>query len=144
MVYNPPTLAINLLSLPHLQQLTIRGDVYHIESHDPDFPEYYTHISRLPAIIAIFKAAPSLQHLTIDISVDLEPKFLSDVTLPFFAALAESSASFHHIDLYIRGLTTEMIVPLLGEYGTATALIDQGVLVIHMDETAPGDSRFVR
>ena len=133
---------INLSSLRHLQHVTIRAAVYY-EEQVGDAREHYF-ISYLPTIVKIFKTAPLLQHLTIDIKVDLPTEFLSKVKFPVFTALANSSASFHHVDLYIRGISDTEIVSLLGEYGCVSALIEQGVLVIHMDEEAPpGDSRFL-
>jgi hypothetical protein len=68
------------------------------------------------------------------------------VDFSFFAALAECSASFRHINLYIHSemdtTHAEVFVSLLA-YGGLMALVEQGLVVIHLQQTAPGNSQFV-
>ena len=133
------TPSINLSFLPHLQCLTIHGAVFHVELDNPYCPDNYCLVSHLPAVVAIFKTASPLQHLTIDIDLDLNVGFFSKVNFPFFTALAEYAASFCHINLYIQDMSDTCIVSLFGEYGGVMALIERGVLVIHWCETALRD-----
>ena len=141
-VGNPTPFTI-LSSLPHLQHLIIRGFVYRAFSDDLD--AYYGDgwfVSCFRVVADILKNAPPLQRLTINIDIDLQDGQLGQFHFPIFKALMEYSSSFRHIELYILGISESDIVPLFGEYGGVTALIEQGVLDIHMDEIALGDSRF--
>jgi len=124
-VGNPTPFTI-LSSLPHLQHLTIRlNDCWFV--------------SCFRAVVDILKNAPPLQRLTINIVLLLIEQ-LDHCHFPIFKALTEYSSSLRHIELYVWGISEREIVPIFGEY---TALIEQGVLDIHMDEDAPSDPRFI-
>ncbi len=129
-----------LSTLPHLQHLTIRGFVYRVSSGNHDGVGWF--VSCFRAVVDILKNAPPLQRLTIDIDVDLQIEQLGQFHFPIFKALTEYSSSFRHIELYIRNISERDIVPLFGEYGGVTALIERDILVIYMNEIAPGDTRF--
>ena len=108
-----------LSSLPHLQYLTIRlNDCWFV--------------SCFRAVVDILKNAPPLQRLTINIVLLLIEQ-LDHCHFPIFKALTEYSSSLH-----VWGISERDIVIIFGEY---TALIEQGVLDIHMDEDAPSDPR---
>ena len=137
--FNTPDIPlINLSSLPHLQHLTIRVDVCH------DFQGYVEKfcVSSLPSAVEILKTASSLQHLTIGICLEAH-SFWAKLDFAPLKALAKSPASFHHIDLYVRDITHTRIVSKLSRYKGLKKLIEQGVLIIHAEETAPGNSRYV-
>jgi hypothetical protein len=97
----------------------------------PEYPEEYC-LSGLPSAVEILKTASSLQHLTIDISID-DDIVWDKIDFSPLTVLAESFASFRHIDLY-----NVQIVSRLSRYQGLKKLIEQGVLVIHAEETAPG------
>ena len=94
--------------------------------------------------VKILKTASSLQQLTIEIYVDGIDVQKIDLTPLRF--LTESSACFHHIDLYTytglpsRPVTGAIMSSLLAKHGLMP-LIEQGVLDIHPEETAPTLSR---
>lgn len=138
-------MSINLSSLPHLQHLTIRAAIFFFRGDTCDV--YENCITFLPAAVQILKTASSLQQLTVEINVDLSSGFedtshcgehatIDDVDLSPLTALTELPASFHHIDLHFNfdwNITHAEIVSLLADFGGLTKLIEQGVLVIHMD-----------
>ncbi len=129
-----------LSTLPHLQHLTIRGFVYRVSSGNHDGVGWF--VSCFRAVVDILKNSPPLQCLTIDIDVGLQIEQPDQFHFPIFKALTEYSSSFRHIELYIFGISERDIVPLFGEYGGVTTLIEKGVLNIHTDEIAPCDPRF--
>jgi hypothetical protein len=135
-VKTPLIPSLNLSSLPHLEHLTIRVGVY-CDLGDNFF-------SCLPAAAEILKTA-SLLHVTIDIWIDSNIGSLSNINFLPLTALAESSASFRHIDFYIHSrmeITHSEVVSLLARYEGLRKLIERRVLVIHVQETAPKDPQF--
>jgi len=128
-------LSINLP--PHLSNLTIRALIrFFPDSDDIDPYEYY--ISFLSAAIEIFKAAPSLCRITLEINVDLadaDPDMFDDVDLSPLTALADSLGSSRRIDLHFNlDYTLTKLVSLLANYTGLAELMEQGVLVIHLNE----------
>ena len=124
---------LDLSILPCLQHLTVHVEVY----LDVD----KNSISSLPASVQICKTASQLQHLTFDIRIDSYHASLSDIYWSPLVDLATLSASIVHIDLYIRftkgGFSRADVVSALAEIQVLKELIEQGVLVIHVDEVAP-------
>jgi hypothetical protein len=122
---------------PHLQNLTIRA-LIRFYCDDP----YERCESFLSAAIEILKTAPSLCRITLEINIDFtdaEPVF-DDVDLSPLTALADSPGSFRHIDLHFNSdwdFTLTELVSLLANYTGLAELMEQGVLVIHLDEDAP-------
>ena len=141
----PPEPLINLSSLRYLQHLTIRVVTYRdcfVNLADEDGSRFLQEfcVSCLPTAAKILKTASSLQHITIEILVNSYGVWhlidFSPLTM-----LAEASAPFHHIDLYIMVPFVE-IYPKLARYEGLKKLIKQGILIIHAEQTAPGISRF--
>jgi len=140
---SPPIPSINLSSLPHLQHLTVRVDVKSEDDSeytdfDEDIQEFCA--SCLPSAVKILETASSLQHLTIEINKDFG--LWHSIDFSSLAAFAES-ASFPHIDLYIKDITHDEVVKKLVHYDSLRKWIEQGVLVIHADVTAPGLPQFI-
>jgi len=134
-VRNAPLLSINLPS--HLQNLTIRALIRFYCDSDP----YESCESFLPAAIQILKAAPPLHRVTLEIEVDLtdgDPAIFDDVDLSPLSALADSPRSFRCIDLHFNCdwdfTHTELVSLLANERGLAE-LMEQGVLVVHLNDT---------
>jgi hypothetical protein len=134
-------LLINLFSIPHLQQLTIRADVF-FESDDRG--RLYR-LSFLPAVVEIIKTTSSLQNLTIEIFITgLFVGDLHDVDFSPLSDLVERSASFREIDLYIYSnecsISRADILSLFTDWdhdGGFIKLIEQGLVVLHLGEPAP-------
>ena len=136
-IQNGLPLSINLPS--HLSNLTIRALIrFFPDSDDIDPYEYY--ISFLSAAIEIFKAAPSLCRITLEINVDLadaDPDMFDDVDLSPLTALADSPGSSRRIDLQFNldwDFRLTKLVSLLANYTGLAELMEQGVLVIHLNE----------
>ena len=130
-------LPINLPS--HLSNLTIRAPIiFFCDSDDTDPYERYE--SFLSPAIEIFKTAPSLCRITLEINVDLtnaDPAVFDDVDLSPLTALADSPGSFRRIDLHFNldwDFTLTELVSLLANYTGLAELMEQGVLVIHLNE----------
>jgi len=96
--------------------------------------------SCLPSAVKILETASSLQHITIEINDDYG--LWHSIDFSFLAALAES-ASFPHIDLYIKDITHGKVVEKLVHYDGLRKWIEQGVVVIHTDVTAPRLPQFI-
>jgi len=136
-IQNGLPLSINLPS--HLSNLTIRALIRFFPDSDDTVPyEYY--VSFLPAAIEIFKAAPSLCRITLEINVDLtdaDPAVFDDVDLSPLTALADSPGAFRRIDLHFNfgwDYTLTELVSLLANYTGLAELMEQGMLVIHLNE----------
>jgi len=136
-IQNGLPLSINLPS--HLSNLTIRALIrFFPDSNDTD--PYERCESFLSAAIEVFKAAPSLCRITLEINVDLtdaDPTVFDDVDLSPLTALADSPGSFRRIDLHFNlgwDYTLTELVSLLANYTGLAELMDQGVLVIHLNE----------
>ena len=112
-------------------------------SEDTDYPEDVQELcaSCLPSAVKILKTASSLQHLTIEICND-DYGLWRSIDFSSLAKLAES-ASFPHLDLYITDATHDEVVSKLVHYDSLRKWIEQGVLVIHAGETAPGTPQFI-
>lgn len=115
------------------------------DSEYTDFDEYIQEFcaSSLPSTVKILKTASSLQHLTIEIC-NGDYGLWRSIDFSSFAELAES-ASFPHIDLYITDSTRDEdeVVSTLVHYDSLRKWIEQGVLIIHAGETAPGTPQFI-
>jgi hypothetical protein len=133
-------LPIDLSSFPHLQQLTIRVNVF----FEHDGINMYM-FSFLPAALEIIKTASSLQRLTIEIFItDLFVGPLDDVDFSPLSDLVKSAGSYREIDLYIYSSTFSIsrdnVLSLLANWdfdGGLIKLIEQGVVVVHLDAPAP-------
>ena len=68
---------------------------------------------------------------------------LDPITFSSLVALAEPSASFHVIDLYIHAQMDSITHTKIAGYEGLMTLIEQGRLVIHVQETAPSNFRSV-
>src|SRR5260221_9623817 len=144
---------MSLSSLSHLRHLTIHTEIFFEYKEDE-----YTHRSDstiitintfFQYICKILKTAPkSLEQLTIEVFVDLS---ILDVTLEYvdlslLRFLMEPSICYRHLDLYMyTGLprcpaTHAVMRSSLKEQGLIK-LVEQGVLVLHPEETAPTMSR---
>jgi hypothetical protein len=128
-------LSINLP--PHLQNLTIRA-LIRLHSRDDD-----DYASFLPAAIQILKTAHSLHRITLEIDVDLpggDRAIFDVIDLSPLTDLAESPPSSHRIDLHFKFdwhfMRTKLISRLANDLGLAE-LMEQGVLVVHLNEDAP-------
>ena len=130
-------LSINLP--PHLSNLTIRALIRFFPDCDDSYP-YRNYESFLSAAIEIFKTAPSLCRITLEINVDLtdaNPAMFDDVDLSPLTALADSPGSSRRIDLHFNlnwDFTLTELVSLLANYTGLAGLMEQGVLVIHLNE----------
>ena len=144
----PPIPLINISSLPLLQHITLRVAVYYGNALASDSNSEYSDydnaefcISCLPSAVEILKTASSLQRVTIAFIND-HIRVWHGIDFSSLAALAES-ASFHHVDFYCLSVTHSGILSVLTHYESLKKWIENGVLVIHSDEAAPGISRVV-
>jgi len=139
-IFQNNPLSINLP--PHLSNLTIRALIRFFPDGGDTVPyEYY--VSFLPAAIEVFKAAPSLCRITLEINVhptDANPTAFDDGDLSPLSpltALADSPGSSRRIDLHFNlgcDFTLTKLVSLLANYTGLAELMEQGVLVIHLNE----------
>ena len=131
---------LGLSSLPCLRHLTLRLCIKFCTGIDyaPD----ECSLSCIPAAVRVYQNASQLNRLTIDICVDVS---LSKIDFSPLVDLARSSASFDQIDLYIRRQDFSYIdaVSELAKYKGVEELIERGRLVLHVQEVAPLDSRFI-
>lgn len=128
---------IDISSLPHLQHLTIRGDVtFH---YDDIFSFCF---SFLPAAVEILKTASSLQYLTLQIYVsNLHFATLGDVDFSPLVDLPEC----RHIEFYLHSdgsckspITHTEVVSTIAYHESLKELMERGVLVVHdPEETGP-------
>ena len=88
--------------------------------------------TQLPSAVQILTTASSLEHLTIKIRV--HNRVHRKIDCSPLTVLQESSA-FRHIDLYITDVTHTEMVSELARYEGLKKLMEQGVLVIHAEET---------
>jgi len=139
-IQNGLPLSINLP--PHLSNLTIRALIRIFPDSDDTVPYEYC-VSFLPAAIEIFKAAPSLCRITLEINVYPtypNPTAFDDVDLSPLSpltALADSPGSSRRIDLHFNlgwDYTLTELVSLLANYTGLAELMEQDVLVIHLNE----------
>jgi len=142
----PPEPLINLSSLRCLQHLTLRAWTYRDFDDDladedrPGYPQEFC-VSCLPTAAKILKtASSSLQHLTIEILI-MNGSVWHKIDFSPLTMLAEASSPFHHIDLYTR-VPFVKIYSKLARYEGLKKLIEEGILIIHAEQTAPGISRF--
>lgn len=136
-IQNAP-LSIRLPS--HLQNLTIRALIrFYCDDDDP----YERCESFLSAAIEILKTAPPLHCITLEVNVDLtdaDHAIFDDVDLSPLMSLADSPRSFHRIDLHFNfdwDFTRTKLVSLLANVRGLTELMEEGVLVVHLNEGAP-------
>lgn len=143
-IFDNAPLSINLSSLSRLHHLTIRANVYIEESGFLDICN-----STIAATVDILKTVSSSQlHLTIEIALDDLTEFFFKVDFTLFVILLQSPLTVHPIDLYVyfttwRTLDYDSVVALLKSSRTIVELAERGVLVLHAQETAPLDSRFI-
>ena len=126
---------LSSFSLSHLHHLTIRADVYQMQSAD-------CCVSTLAAAVDVLETISSLHRLTLEIVLDLVNETLFKVDFARFLALLESSLTVHHIDLYVYWYGTsdhQKVVDLLADYHVMVDLAKRGVLVLHAQETIPVD-----
>ena len=103
--------------------------------------------SFLPKAVEILETASSLHQLTIEIYVDPSGAELERIDLSPLKVLTKSSVCFPHVDLYIytgspwHPVTRTIMASLLAKHGGLMKLIEQGVLAVHPEETAPTLSR---
>jgi len=126
---------------PNLQYLTIHSRVS-LSYDNEENP--VCGVSYLPAaaeIINLFITSKSLQHLVLDIDIDIIA--LSDFDKLYLSPLDElgtASASIERIDLYVRtGLTPphDQLLSLLEDFTSIAEWNKRGILVIHLEESAP-------
>ena len=135
---------VDLSSLPRLRHLTIQ---IYFEWHNSGETMRTTYLG---TAIKILKTASSLKQvqLTICIEIYVDPfesdanwEQIDDIDFSPLTFLTESLVCFPHVDLYIYTaklrFTYAKMDSLLAKYEGLVKLIEQGVLVIHPDETAP-------
>jgi hypothetical protein len=97
----------------------------------------------LPSAVEIIETASTLHQLTIEIYVDPFGADLEKIDLRPLRALTASSVCIPHIDLYIYTgspwcpVTRTITDSLLAMHTGLIKLVEQGVLVVHPEETAP-------
>ena len=121
---------------PHLQNLTIRALIIRYSINNDHY------LSFLPAAIEILKSASSLHSITLEIKVSFmhgDYDVFDDIDLSSLTDLADSM-SFRRIDLHFNlnwdPIRTKLISRLANDLGLGE-LMEQGVLVVHLNERAP-------
>ena len=96
------------------------------------------------AAVFINLSPPSLQHLVLDIHIDLPPcSDFSRIDFSPLRVLGTTRRSVQRIDLYVHtnspfsALTRARLFAGLEEYEDVMELIKKGVLVIHAEKSAP-------
>ena len=122
---------------PHLQNLTIRASIIRCYSKNDDH-----YLSFLSAAIETLKSASSLHSITLEINLKISDggwAIFDHIDLSSLTDLADSM-SFRRIDLHFNfdgdSEPSEPISRLVNDLGL-TELMEQGVLVVHLNERAP-------
>ena len=93
------------------------------------------------------KTPSRLQHLAICICLDFNFSSLSKIYFNPLVDLAKMSTSFDHIDTYVYGTNHDLIRPdvllALSRFEGIEEMVEQGVWVLHVQEVAPADPRFI-
>ena len=124
----------------HLQNLIIRALIRFYYDDDNPYERYESFLS---AAIEILKTAPPLPRITLEINVDLadaDRAMFDDVDLSSLISLADSPGFFRRIDLHFNfdwDFTRTKLVSLLTNVRGLTELMEQGVLVVHLNEDVP-------
>ena len=132
-------LSINLP--PHLQNLIVRALIRYYPSDNDNDNDNDFYLSFLPAAVDILKASTSLHcTVTLEIKVDFANSdyTISDIDLSSLTDLA-GSMSIRRIDLHFNfwGLERTKLISLLADDLGLAELMEQGVLVVHLNEHAP-------
>ena len=132
---------LDLFSFPCLRRFTVRLDVVRTSDGRKT-------CSCLPAAVRICKTASRMQHVAISICIDSYLLSLSDIDFSPLVDLGKLSTSFdHHVDIYVYS-TKECLFRIdvdfaLAQYEGVLELIEQGLWVLHVNEVAPTDPRFI-
>ena len=132
---------LDLSSLLQLRRFTVRVNVF----SRGDAKTF----SCLPAAVRICGTASHLHHLTISICVGFHASLSSLSEIGFYPLvdLAKFSPAFDRVDIYVystRGyVSRDDILDTLAEYEGVEDLIERGVWVLHVQEVAPTDPRFL-
>jgi hypothetical protein len=103
--------------------------------------------SWLPAAAEMIKLfISSVQHLILDVDIDLRPSaFSGSINVDFspLSILGAASLSIPRIDLYVHtgllppAITRAQLLSSLGDNEDIVRSIKEGVLIIHAEKTAP-------
>ena len=133
---------------PNLQQLTIRAPVLVENEFDEDYiftPKgCWSYLPAVADIINSFVPSPP-PHLILDINIHLFDfsSNLANVDFSPLAVLGAAALSIPRIDLYIHtdilpsNVTLAQILSSLADYEDVMKSIDQGIVIIHSERTAP-------